>query len=441
MTLFQPSLGLPNVAISNPKLHTDTTLTKELRLFPYYAGYSTVFAKQLLLTLPLKKNAVVFDPWNGSGTTTRIAYDLGYNAFGIDLNPATVVVAKAAMLSQLEAPGLESIAKSIAEQSRKSGRLQCPDDPLLTWLFPKAATIVRALENEINNTLISHDVYAKINSNEVLENVSPLASFFYVALFRTVRRILSDFIPTNPTWVKKPKNQQKRKRPTEATILSSFVNEVCDLRRKTIFSKSQIVDGANSVTLRLGNAEKISLQNQAVDAIVSSPPYCTRIDYAIATAIELAVMRLGGEEFDVLRRSLTGTATVERKLEDVDNRWGGTCIRFLEEVYMHSSKASKTYYYKNHLQYFRSLFQSIREISRVLKPNGYCILVAQNSYYKQIHNDIPAMIAEMGNEVGLHLCRREDFSSARSMAGINGRSRKYIANRNTVESVLCFQAP
>lgn len=398
------------------------------------------FAEQLLLTLPLKDNSVIFDPWNGSGTTTRVAYELGYNAIGIDLNPSMVVAAKAAMLSVLETPSLESIAKSLADQTRKRGGLRHPGDPLLTWLAPQAAAIVRALENEINNTLISHDVYAKINSNEVLENVSPLAAFFYVALFRTVRQVLADFIPSNPTWIKKPKSPQQRKRPADATVLDAFVHEVNELSKKKFSARTHLVDVATNLTLQLGNAEKIPLADRAVDAIVSSPPYCTRIDYAIATAIELAVLRLDREEFDVLRRSLTGTATVGKKLEAIDTKWGETCTQFLKEVYAHSSKASRTYYYKNHLQYFHSLFLSIREISRVLKPNGHCILVAQNSHYKEIYNDVPTMIVEMANETGLQLTRRQNFSSARSMAGINGRSRKYLANRNTVESVMCFQA-
>ena len=70
-----------------------------------------------------------------------------------------------------------------------------------------------------------------------------------------------------------------------------------------------------------------------------------------------------------------GTSTVGLSNHSVDPLWGKTCVRFLKRLYRHGSKASKTYYFKNHLQYFASLFKSIREISRVLKRRGKCVIV------------------------------------------------------------------
>ena len=272
-----------------------------------------------------------------------------------------------------------------------------------------------------------------------MDLVSPLAAFFYVSLFRTVRKLLIDFIPSNPTWVKLPKTKLNRKRPSLDSIFTAFIEEVKILISRESSFEATSSDSESSIKLHIGNAENITLHDNSVDAIISSPPYCTRIDYAVSTTIELAVIRCEQREFDLLRRGLTGTSTVERNAPPVDGRWGTTCVNFLDALYNHPSKASKGYYFKNHLQYFASLSRSLSEISRVLKPGKLCFLVAQDSYYKEVHNDVPTITSEMASSFGLAVVRREDFRTSRSMVGVNLKSKKYLNSRNTTESVLCFQ--
>jgi hypothetical protein len=158
----------------------------------------------------------------------------------------------------------------------------------------------------------------------------------------------------------------------------------------------------------------------------------------VATSIELAVLQFNAEAFNSLRRQLTGAATVSLVSKGVDERWGHACVQFMTKLYNHPSKASKGYYYKNHLQYFDSIFRSIQEISRVLRSGGFCALVAQDSHYKEIHNDVPSIMVEMAAHCGMLLLRRDDFISGRSMVTINKKSKNYIPSRQVTESVLCF---
>ena len=134
-----------------------------------------------------------------------------------------------------------------------------------------------------------------------------------------------------------------------------------------------------------------------------------------------------------------GTSTVNAEVGRIDIKWGATCARFLNAVYKHPSKASQTYYYKNHYQYFGSLQASIGEVARVLKPRGSCVMVIQDSYYKDLHNDVPTIAVEMAEKAGMRLGRRDDFSSNRSMVSMNQRAKKYLLTRTNVESVLCFE--
>ncbi|MNP67439.1 hypothetical protein D3C76_1632740 [compost metagenome] len=77
-------------------------------------------------------------------------------------------------------------------------------------------------------------------------------------------------------------------------------------------------------------------------------------------------------------------------------------------------------------------------LAKSLKGGGGAVLVVQDSYYKDIHNDVASIVTEMAQFQGLTLFRREDFAQRNSMSGINTRSRKYDKPAGSVESVICF---
>ena len=435
--LKAPEPRFSELIIDNPKTYADSLRSLEARLFPYYAGYSSSFAVHLLRSLSLPSEAVVFDPWNGSGTTTSAAAQLGYHALGQDLNPVMVLVAKAALLPRSEASSLVPLAKSIIATSRQMTGEGLADDPLETWIMPQNTGFIRRIEAQINRSLASYTHYVKLTNASALSNLSSLAAFFYVALFRATRRLLADFIPTNPTWIKTPETLRHRRRPTEQTVCNAFLAEVVSLSMRLSTITEDLKTDRRAV-ITLGNAESVSLPSHSVDAIVASPPYCTRIDYAVATSVELAVLRCSSNDFDGMRRSLMGTSTVPGHPLPVSKTWGGTCLSFLEKLHDHPSKASSTYYFKNHVQYFNSLKTSINELARVLRSQGTCTLVVQDSYYKELHNDVAGMTVEMAEDAGFYLGARKDFASNRSMAVINIRASKYVTKRITTETILCF---
>lgn len=428
-----------NLMIINPKRHIGLSKISNARLFPYYAGYSIGFIEQLLDTLPLGSSSVVLDPWNGGGTTTQVASQMGFESIGFDLNPVMVIVAKAALLPQHEVSSLLPLAQSLVEQAAEREDPGLIADPLCEWFVPESTRFIRQVESEINRTLVSHERYIPLLTEMALSQISTMGAFFYVALFRAVRRLLKSFIPTNPTWIKRPHLRQ-RKRTSRNVFHDIFIDEVRLLTLHLNSSSNFPVKENGIARICLGNSESVSLPNASVDAIITSPPYCTRIDYAVATAIELSILRINEGLFNHLRRSLMGTSTVNNKVGTViDLQWGRTCSRFLNMVYEHPSKASQSYYYKNHYKYFESLHSSIAELARVLKPKGTCVLVVQDSYYKDIHNDVPTIVTEMADHVGMTLHRREDFTSNRSMVSMNQRARKYLSSRKNMESVLCFE--
>lgn len=426
------------LTIVNPKRNQDISKGRGEALFPYYAGYSTKFAEKLIESLNMPGGSLILDPWNGSGTTTSSAIKSGLRALGVDLNPVMIIVAKASLVSRLDIDNLVPIAHSIIRKAESLPHPRGKSEPLQRWFSPKSASTMRNIEKSINVNLVNADEYIYLKNDENLSKLTPLAAFFYLCLFRAVRRLASDFIPSNPTWIRAPKTKTERKRPKQLIIQENFINEVISLS-KNINSFLDAPETLYDVELKLCNSENLPFETGSVDTIITSPPYCTRIDYAVATYIELAIIGIDEKEFDTLRRSLTGTSTVRNFITAVPEQWGPTCQKFLADVYSHPSKASQTYYYKNHLQYFESLWKSLNEASRVLRNDSTCVLVVQNSHYKEIYNDIATICTEMFCELSLKLLRREDFFAKRTMASLNKNSRKYIKTRGTTESVLCFR--
>jgi len=107
------------LVITNPKRRSATHAGRD-QWFPYYAGFSSDFARQLIASGALAEGSTLMDPWNGSGTTTSSAALNGCKALGFDLNPVMAVVAKAMQVKAPRSGGDKT--RSISSCTRVSRR-------------------------------------------------------------------------------------------------------------------------------------------------------------------------------------------------------------------------------------------------------------------------------------------------------------------------------
>jgi hypothetical protein len=404
--------------------------------FPYYAGYPETFARTLLISARLRASAVVLDPWNGSGTTTYTASLLGLTSCGFDLNPVMIIVARARLLPPSEADSIEPLAKEIVRFAQQ-GKEPIDDEPLSWWFADNTSASIRAIERSLRRQLVGEMTVTPTGTN--LDRISGLAATFYVALFSVCRKLTSRFLASNPTWLRRPKaHEPKVDVPREVIEESLFAN----LRgmAQALANRRGHPSGEQGMgDLRMVDTTRVELQPNSVDLIITSPPYCTRIDYTAATRIELAVMApLSLTAPEDLSRKMIGTTRVPLHEIAISPTWGQQCSRFLEALRKHPSKASSGYYYKTHLDYFDKIARSMTILARASKTGGGAIFVVQDSYYKEIHNDLPSVITEIAEAHGLRSERRDDFRINRSMSGINPHTRLYKRPSGSVEAVLYF---
>jgi ubiquinone/menaquinone biosynthesis C-methylase UbiE len=425
------------LTITNPK-RDSKNVSGRATWYPYYAGFSPTFARSFFDSLALNPGSKVMDPWNGSGTTIEAAAHAGHDAKGFDINPVMIVIARARMLSDSSRQSLEPLSAAIQQRGRD---VKAPDldrsDPLELWLAPEGAAAFRRVETGIQQLLIDSEGHRFLDSRATVRQLSDLAAFYYVALFRTARSLLQRFFTSNPTWVKKPAKLENRISPSLESVLGAFGREVESMAE--VLQPEWTRSAGGQYTLAIASSEKLPLESRSIHVVLSSPPYCTRIDYAIATSVELAVLGIDAAHgLTDLRRAMIGGSVVPREAPSTQSNWGKTCLTFLDRVAGHRSKASATYYLKNHLQYFDGVFRSLREISRVLDDQGTCALVVQDSHYKDVHNDLPQIFVEMGDANDLRLGRQVDFENTRSMARMHPHARKYWHHLHAKESVLVF---
>jgi DNA modification methylase len=412
--------------------------------FRYYADFSAEFVEDIISHLDLSPGATLLDPWLGAGTTAEVATARGFRFKGYDINPVMLLVSRARTIPTTAATQIpifiESIARSYKKNTKNGMKLSDSRiDPLEQWLQPASAHAFRILERSVETSLFERQESLATPLWRRADQASPLLALFYVGLFRTLRYFISDFQSSNPTWIK-VSNGGERIQVSSERLLNRFRKEVESLLT-SIRAETQVMPSVSNRRCGINRASSLRLPvaSGSIDVAVSSPPYCTRIDYVRATLPELAVIGYpNGTVTRRLREQMIGTPTIDKCVTYDSHLWGNTCSRFLSAVQRHSSKASSTYYLKYYRQYFASVFASLVEIDRVLKPRGQCVLVVQDSYYKDIKNNLPRIFIEMGAQFRWTLNKKKPFRVNQTLAGVNPDVKAYRNTFHATEWALVF---
>lgn len=402
--------------------------------FPYYAGYSPGFVREALTCLGAQPGWSVLDPWNGAGTTTAVADALGCDAVGLDINPVAALVAAARLERSANTSHSAGLANQLLAVAGRNEIDLADDDPLLEWLSPRVTRRYRSIEGAVLDLLGTRD---GVKVNLQTEAPPPFAAFFILCLVRAAKRFARMKGNSNPTWITPEKRGDTRTETFDRAFLAMVAACAADAE-KAALGRSSTRSTVSAVSL--ADARALSLEASSIDAVVTSPPYCTRIDYFRATAFELAALGIGadGERFRALRSSAMGTNLMRTTTPDVSAQ-PSAVRQLLKRIQQHPSKASDTYYYKHYSQYFDDARLSVAEIGRVLKPDATALLVVQSSYYKDIHVPLGDLYAALGEELGFRARVVLRVPVRRVLATINPRARHHETERRYSEDVVALQ--
>jgi SAM-dependent methyltransferase len=358
--------------------------------YRYYAGYPLEFALWVLDVMALQQGAMVVDPWNGSGTTTAACAERGLAAIGYDINPVMLAVARARIGST------ESYARVLAAVSETA--------------IPTSGAMP-----ELAHAFVSICDEAQFNSD------SDESSILLTALFPIARKVAAVAKSKNPSWF-------RALRDVPAIQSSWSTREIADNIKSIEARRPPHLHHVHErIAVIEHDARRRLKLSRPVDAILTSPPYLTRLDYVRATLPELLLLEQLGivESIVRLRRSMLGTplttARSQRNLAVLPE----AIQSILKQISEHSSKASNTYYHRFFAAYFFDLQASLAHVCRSLKSGGKACIVVQGSHYKEIRIDLAKLTSDILNQLGMEVDRFVEFDSPTSMVLVNRRAHSH----------------
>ena len=285
-------------------------------LFPYRGKFHPQLIRALLNILEVKPGHVVLDPMAGSSTVSVEANLLGIDAISIDLSPFCELMGKVKTFSlNLDVDIFESVVtnpKLILEKLRKD---KVPD-----YFLNKCDDYMKGYY-EIVLLAFLDAVGFEGRSNSSLDVLFP--------------RVLERYVSTIKHF-----QQAKSKMNLQ-------------------FGNSKIMQG---------DVLNLPIEDQSVDAIITSPPYSFAIDYLKNDQPQLEYL---GCDLDILRQEMIGLQGrgVENKLEN----------------------------------YFSKINRALYEMKRVLKVGSHMVVVIGTNEIQTNGVRLESKIVEMGENIGLKL--------------------------------------
>lgn len=402
---------------------------------PYYAGYSEAFVESAIRYLGCDRNMLLLDPWGGSGTTSIVAAKTGIPSICLDINPvmATFAAAKSYQVLSREEEIVnffETIEKFTFPESSLTN-----NDSLTNIFTLKTARLIRSVVDAITFKKVAEipknlTQYVKYST----QIIDPIYAFYLSVIFVSLRKLSGLKPRSNPTWINK---SDKKVTLSPQVLFEELRNNAAQMLRdiKEFYAFQCEVIPHISLT---GDIRSMPFYGESIDVLIASPPYLTRIDYAISTMPEIYL--LGGEELlSCIRHSTMGAPVITKGEKYQKQSWGTTCNFILDSIKEHPTKAAKSYYWKNIVQYFMDLDNALDEIKRVLKPGGKELIVVQSSYFKELEIPLAKIYCEFAVNKGFkaEIVRSEKVKN--HLAHVNTKSNSYKRGKVYYESFVYLE--
>jgi len=240
------------------------------RWFRYSAGFSAIWARQLIEREKANGRRTVLDPFVGSGTTVIEAEAAGLPSIGIEAHPFVARIARAKLLWRTKASELRKFANAVLERGmaadRRTRSNKAPKTPkLLNQCFPpdvlSRLLSLRGAWSELHDRTPASEL-TWLALMAILRECSPVgtAQWQYVLPNRTKARTIDPFIAFG-------------------TKVAMFA---ADIERR------QGLSHGPQGQVRQEDARWCqSVQTASTDLVITSPPYANNYDYADATRLEM----------------------------------------------------------------------------------------------------------------------------------------------------------
>ncbi|HEY5587464.1 MAG TPA: DNA methyltransferase [Candidatus Paceibacterota bacterium] len=358
-------------------------LIPELKSIDRYTHLIHSYPAKLLVHIPyfFLNNSVlssfgdnVLDPFNGSGTVYLETLLSGKNAFGADSNPLASLIAKVKS-TKYDTQELENQLNKIVKNSRISKNKELPDVVNCDkWFSLKNKTYLSTILYQINKVqdekiknfmLVSFSncvkkvsyadprvsVPVQLNAEKYDHN-----SDYRIKILKKIDEI------NNVDVIEKfnsiTKENIKRFQKLEITLIDNYTaNYISNDARKLFRSESEL------------------LENNSIQLIITSPPYAGAQKYIRSSSLNLGWTGLAKiSDLRTLDRKNIGREIYSKCEINVTNTGISNADKLIEKIALiNESRANIA------CQYLQEMKKAIDEMIRVLKIDGYIVLVIGNN--------------------------------------------------------------
>lgn len=411
----------------------------------YRGKFFPQLVRALLNIAGVKPGDLVLDPMCGSGTTPVEASLLGCTAFGIDMNPLSVLMsyAKCAILTTspaVLAAEYESLKADLLTPHKTSEKLAwfehlpTQDQTYLTgWFSPQVLSDLDVITTRVHDT---HDLTCR--------------DLFRLCLSNILRRV---------SWQKEADLRVRKEIRPDADIdaIAEFVNELGRTVRtilaflyeeKTLELGSARIIGGDARELVTGAAPLAKLKGR-VKAVVTSPPYATALPYLDTDRLSLSYLGLlprpehrardyemiGNREITEKRRR-----TYWSEYQLYKNDLPTDIVAIIDRIH-ELNESSQVGFRRRNLstllaRYFLDMRQVFQNMATLLKPNGAAYVVIGNNHTlaggQRVDIKTDKLLGSIGQSAGLSLEQTIPMEMLVS---------RDIFKNNAVasETILCFR--
>jgi DNA modification methylase len=350
----------------------------------------------------------VLDPMVGSGTTILEAFLAGRRAIGFDIDPLALILSKVKVT-----PASKDDLRIIGETILSNAKLALEREPEKTekilneywdpktkefidyWFAPQTQLELFVLIEEIKKLTdqTAKDFFMIVFSSIIITKSGGVSFALDLGHTRPHKaKIINGKTVTN--------NNVKDSSSNDSYVSSKNIGSALeDFRRrinKNLNGLLEEIIGTYPPQLYLGDAQDLSIPDNSIDLIVTSPPYASNaIDYMRAHKFSLVWLGHSIETLSKKRKEyIGGEVVVEEKLIDLPRKTSG----IIEQISNFDPRKGRILH-----SYYSDMFRTIQEMYRVLKNGKVAIVVVGTSLMRSINTETAECLAEIGGTVGFEV--------------------------------------
>ncbi len=390
--------------------------------YRFVLSYPPHLVRDYIKNFSLGDNAVILDPFCGTGTTIVEAKINHIRAIGLEANPFPHFAASVKVQWNVDVNQLEAIAKEISENTYAS-----LDDGGINnrLLISDPTAILRTLDEKAMRALIKNSIsplplhkalilFEKINHYKD----TPFHKYYVLALGNALVSMIGNLRFGPEVGVGKIKK--------DVHVVSAWMQEVTKM-----VEDLRTVDGKNfpKADVFLADARELpnSVQENSIDAIITSPPYPNEKDYTRTTRLESVVLGFFEDMLHIrgFKKTLLRSNTRGVYKTDSDDEW----INDIEEVQrlanaiearrieLGKTSGFEKQYGRVTKLYFGGMARHFSDLTRVLKPGAnLAYVVGDQASYLRVMIRTGKILAEIAERLGYQVERIDLFRTRFSTA-------------------------